>query len=259
IAGQIADRWLAAERCLTVCSFVAAGLLWLVGSLTSPQAGFAVNLLFWFVMAPSMTLSAGTCFAHPPDPRHEFARVRMWGTVGWVLPGWLLAFWMGMEPMVRTLAPDGPVPHLADAFKLAAVLAVIFGFYTLTLPHTPPQRAADLAAPLAALRLLRGRAFFIYCLCPFGICPALPFFWQVTLRLLESLGVPEAWIALLWTLALASEVAALFVLPAALRRLGVRGTMRLGLAAAVVTLAGLALGRPLPLVLGALALYGLCV
>src|SRR5207244_1981401 len=64
---------------------------------------------------------------------------------------------------------------------------------------------------------------------------------------------------MLLTLAQASEVASLLVLPAVLRRLGVRGTMRLGLAAAVVTLAGLALGRPLALVLGVLALYGLCI
>src|SRR5262249_59426505 len=30
LAGQIADRWVAADRCLAICSFVTAGLLWIV-------------------------------------------------------------------------------------------------------------------------------------------------------------------------------------------------------------------------------------
>src|SRR5262249_38120521 len=72
-------------------------------------------------------------------------------------------------------------------------------------------------------------------------------------------GVPKPWMPRLLTLAQASEAASLLVLPMVLRRMGVRGTMVLGLAAAVVTLAGLGLGKPVWLVLGALALYGLCV
>src|SRR5205085_1110510 len=92
LAGQIADRWLAAERCLAICSFLSAALLWLISGITAPTELFAAALLFWLVQAPTTTLSTATCFAHLRDPRHEFGRVRMWGTVGWVLPGWLVGF-----------------------------------------------------------------------------------------------------------------------------------------------------------------------
>jgi predicted MFS family arabinose efflux permease len=263
IAGQIADRWFAAERCIAVCSFLAAGLFWLLATLTSPAAVFAASLSLWLLLAPTTTLSTATCFTHLRDPRHEFGRVRMWGTVGWVLPGWLLGFWLAeggiLNRLVSWLGLGHPLPELADAFRLAAILAAVFGLYAFTLPHTPPRKGTGVTAPLAALRLLRGRAFFVYALCTFGICAALPFSSQVTPLLLDNLGVPKAWIPRLLTLAQASEVASLFVLPGVLRRLGVRGTMRLGLAAAVATLGGLALGRPVGLVLGALALYGLCI
>src|SRR2546425_3639196 len=45
LAGQVADRWVPAERCMTVCSILAAGLLWLLADLTTPLAVFATCLL----------------------------------------------------------------------------------------------------------------------------------------------------------------------------------------------------------------------
>jgi MFS family permease len=258
IAGQMADRWLAAERCLTICSFLSAGLLWLLSGLTGATEVFCVSLMFWLVQAPATTLSTATCFAHLRDPRREFGRVRMWGTVGWVVPGWLLGFWFARGVVLSPMF-GWHVPELADMFRLAAILSMTFGFYTLTLPHTPPRRAGGPAAPLAAIKLLSGRAFFVYAFCTFGICAALAFSSQTTPLLLDSLGVGQAWVPRLLTLAQASEIASLFVLPGVMGWLGVRGTMRLGLAAAIVTLGGLAIGSPLWLVLAALALYGLCV
>src|SRR5438128_2670725 len=54
LAGQVADRWVPAERCLALCAFTEAGLLWLIAGLTTPGAVFAANLAFWLVMAPAM-------------------------------------------------------------------------------------------------------------------------------------------------------------------------------------------------------------
>lgn len=252
LAGQIADRWLAAEKCLAICAFVAAVLLWALGTLSSPVAVFVVSLLFWLVMAPSLTLSTSTCFAHLRDPRREFGGVRMWGTVGWVVPGWVFGFWLASGLSTST--------DLSDAFRLASILACVFGAYTLTLPHTPPRRSgASGAAPIAALRLLRGRAFFIYALCTLGVAVALPFSSQLSPLLLESLGVPRPWVPRLLTVAQGSEVISLLLLPRVLTWLGVRGTMKVGLAAVGMTLGGLAIGKPLPLVLAGLGLYGLCI
>jgi MFS family permease len=262
LAGQIADRWFAAEKCLAVASFAAAGLLWLLAGLTTPTAVFAVSLLFWLLMAPSLTLSSAIGFTHVEDARRDYGRIRMWGTVGWVAPGWILGFWLAdtsfWSPMIAWLRPDQPHPELADAFRFAASLAVVFGVYALTLPHTPPRRASG-AAPLAAVRALRGRAFLTYAICTFGVCVALPFHTQVTPLLLASLGVPAAWIPPALTIAQGSEVASLFMLPWLIARLGVRGAMCLGLIAAVLTLTSLMIGNPVGLVLSGLGLYGLCI
>ena len=88
IAGHVADRWVAAERCLAVCAVLAGVTLWILAGLTTPIAVFLVCLLFWLTMVPALTLGTALSFTHLPTPERDFGPVRMWGTVGWVAPGW---------------------------------------------------------------------------------------------------------------------------------------------------------------------------
>src|SRR5207237_4709638 len=44
VAGQVADRWLAPERCLAVCGLAGGGLLLLLPSFTTPAALFSASL-----------------------------------------------------------------------------------------------------------------------------------------------------------------------------------------------------------------------
>ena len=264
VVGQLADRWFPAERCLAVCAFVGGMLLWLLAGLTGPAAVFWTSLAFWLVMVPATTLTVGLCFAHLPSPLRDYAPVRFWGTVGWVTPGWLLGCWFAnpdwLGPCTVWLRPDGPPTELADIFRLAGLLSFALGGYALTLPHTPPQRLAGAwLAPLGALRLLRHRAFAIYCASALILCVTIPFTTQAVPLLLEDLGVPRPWLSPTLTLSQSMELASLAVLPVLLLRLGVRGTMLLGLFAWAAELAVLTAGRPLGLVVASLALNGLCI
>jgi NHS family xanthosine MFS transporter len=47
LAGQLADRWFAAERCLACFSLTAGCLLWLLAGLTEPAAVSATALVFF--------------------------------------------------------------------------------------------------------------------------------------------------------------------------------------------------------------------
>src|SRR5438874_13336574 len=55
VAGQVADRWWAAQRCLAVCAGLGGSLLWVLAELTQPAAVFATSLAFWLMMAPAST------------------------------------------------------------------------------------------------------------------------------------------------------------------------------------------------------------
>lgn len=272
VAGQAADRWLPAERCLAGCAFLAGGVLWLLGGLTTPLGVFCASLAFWLVMAPAITLGTSLSFTHLASVERDFGRIRLWGTVGWVVPIWVLSYWFTnpewLCALVARLRPEAPYSQLADAFRLAAVLAVVQGAYALTLPHTPPLHRSRLgtkgATPprpafLDALRALRSRPFAVYCVVNLGVAVTLAFTGQVTPLLLKHLGIPLPWLSRALTIAQSTEIAALALLPMLLLRLDLRGTMLLGLGAWVLALGVLTLGRPVWLVVSSLALNGLCV
>src|SRR5436309_1120937 len=62
VAGQVADRWVPAERCLGACSLVAGALLWVLAELTTPIPVFGLSLAFWLVMGPATMLGTAVSF-----------------------------------------------------------------------------------------------------------------------------------------------------------------------------------------------------
>ncbi|MBY0525198.1 MAG: MFS transporter [Gemmataceae bacterium] len=262
--GQAADRWFPAEHCLSVLAGLAGVVLWFLATITQPLPFFLASLAFWLLMGPALTLGTSISFAHLSSGERDFGPVRMWGTIGWATTGLLLGVWFSdptwLEPMAAWIRPGGPRHELADAFRLAGVLAFVLSLYALTLPHTPPQRHAKARlAPLAALHLLRSRSFAVYCACTLGMCATLPFPAQVTPLLLKHLGVPLRWLGPTLTIGQSMEVVSLALLPVLLLRLGVRGTMLLGLGAWLIAMSVLTIGGPLGLIIATMPLNGLCV
>jgi MFS family permease len=264
LAGHAADRWFSAERCLAVCSLLAGLDLWLLATLTSPWAVFLATLVFWLLTGPILMLGTTICFSHLPRPDQQFGQVRMWGTVGWMTAAWLLSYWFENPDWlcrwVSWLRPCTPHSEWPDLFRLGGLLAFALAGYALILPRTPPRpNAGGGPAPLAALGVLRGWPFVIYSACMLGVCVTLPFTTQGTPLLLNQLGVSQAWLPRTLSLAQVTEVISLGLLPMLLLRLGIRGTMLLGLGSWTAALSVLAVGRPLALVVGSLGFNGLCI
>jgi MFS family permease len=293
LVGQAADRWFSAERCVAVCAVLAGSALWLLSYLSGPFAILAVTLLYWLVTNPLLILCTTICFTHLRHPEKDFGAVRLWGTVGWMVPSWLL--------LSLNCLNGWEHPTTTSLFRVGSAFAFALGLYAWTLPHSPPRansvrspafrRSAGpsedgttnsggrpgvptgtappeggttkdggrRAAPLVALGLLGSRSFAAFCFCTIGVCLTFPFTQQATPLLLERLGIPVKWLGPTLTAAQVSEVLTLALLPMLLLRLGLRGTMVLGLAAWTTSLCVLAMGQPLALVVGSLPLNGLCV
>jgi MFS family permease len=264
LAGQLADRWVASERCLAAFSFGSSLLLWLLADLTTFPAVFGITLVFWLLMVPAFTLGTSLCFHHLAAAGCGFGPIRMWGTIGWVAAVWLLSFWLdnpaGLGWLRDWLKPLSPAARLSDQFRLAAVLSLLLAAYSLTLPHTPPARGgASWLAPLAALKLLSRHSFAVYLAITLGIVVTIPFSSQLTPLLLNRLGLPDAWLARTLTIAQSTEIIVLAVLPWIMDRLGDRWTMIVGLVSWVIGLIALTIGSPLALVAGSLTMNGLCI
>ena len=254
LGAQLADRYFAAEKCVAVFSLLSS--LFLIG-LAYAESLYLVcilTLFFWLLAVPMMVLCSTICFIHLKDPEREFGIVRLSGTIGWMLPGWILL----------ALISIFPNNNLEGQASEQCIIGSIFGFlvavYALTLPTTPPSPSkVDKFAPLGALKLLRGWPFATYCLCTLGVCITMPFTTQATPLLLEYLGIVQPWLSPTLTISQFSEVLSLFLLPMFLLRFGLRGSMIFGLICWTIALYILSIGEPVALVVPSLALNGLSV
>jgi MFS family permease len=264
VAGQVADRWVSAERCLCACAVASGLVLWLLAGLVAPIPAFLLTLVLWLLMAPAITLGTTITLIHLPIPDRHYGRVRLWGTLGWVAASWLFGHWLDnpawASPMQTWLRAGSPRGEMADSIRLAALFSFALAAYALTLPHTPPQhRLGAPLAPLAAARLLGDRNFMVFALGSLGVSLTGAFFSQTAPLLLSHLGVADQWITPAQTVSQSTEVVALLLLPTLLGELRTRGTMLLGLAIWTVSLGALALAGSLKVAVPALGGWGVLV
>jgi nucleoside transporter len=149
--------------------------------------------------------------------------VRVLGTIGWIIAG-LIIGWLGWE--------QGG--ELSVTFKMAAVASLILGLFSFTLPATPPTRRGEKSSlremlGLEALGLLRSRSYLVFFLSSIAICVPLAFYYNFTNLFLNEVGVQAA--AAVQSLGQVSEVLFLLLLPFLLKRLGVKKTLAVGMAA----------------------------
>jgi MFS family permease len=254
-AGHLVDRLWPTERLLSLIYSVGTIFLavFALGVTTAPWALFALFLVYWLIMAPAVSLSATLVLRHLAQPKEEFGRVRLWGTVGWMSVGWVVAAVLAISQ------GTGRAHGAYEAFWVAAGLSLVVALYCLTLPHTPPLDTGDERGPLAALALLRERQPRVVLLAAFGFCLTTPFVYQVIPTYLRSRGMSPGAIALALSLSQWPEIASLAALPWLFRRLGERLTMALGIAAFALRFALLALDLPLWVAVAGMPLHGVAI
>jgi len=143
IAGQIADRWFATEKFLGLSHIVGGVLVWQLASIESYGAFLLFSFCYSLIFSPTLALTNSLAFHHLPDRNRDFGRVRVWGTVGWIVAGITIGQWLlhqhtpnfGHEEFVSAAQFAG----MADAFRLSGILGVLMGLFCFFLPKTPPS------------------------------------------------------------------------------------------------------------------------
>ena len=92
IGGQIADRYLPTQYFLAAAHLIGAVLLFLMGGERSFGAMMTWMAVYCLFYAPTLALTNSICFHHLKNVNQEFGRIRVWGTIGWILSGWRSAF-----------------------------------------------------------------------------------------------------------------------------------------------------------------------
>ena len=115
--------------------------------------GTAYSILY----VPTMMLTNSLAFQHLKNSDMEFPRIRLFGTLGFIVPAYVIEFWWlyGLRGRRRWIG-RGPF-----AFFLSGIVGIGMGLYCLSLPHTPPSGKKQDYAPGVVISLLRQRDFLV--------------------------------------------------------------------------------------------------
>ena len=256
IAGQIADRYFASEKVIAVMQLVGGVLLILCSQVTAYSTMMWLLLLYCMMYAPTMALTNSIAFINMQNSEKDFGKIRVWGTIGWIVAGLLLAGWR-----MASKSLGGPIAG-ADTLLLGGIVSLIMGFQAFSLPHTPPRK--DSAKPWAfieALKMLKDKNFLLFIIISFVVATELMFYYVLTAPFLVSnkIGVSSTSVSAVMVIAQAAEILVLaFLLPYFLPKYGIRKTLTIGILAWPLRYIIFAIGKPAWLVIASLSLHGFC-
>lgn len=223
IIGLIADRYFAAQKILGVLHLIGAVILYYISTVGSFSAFYPAILIYMILFMPTLALVNSISFKQISIPEKDFANIRVWGTVGWIVAGLIIA-WLSWEQKNT----------LVDTFRLSAGVSVVIGLFSFTLPNTPPPKAGTKTTfreiiGLDAIGLLKDKNFLIFFLASLLICIPLAFYYQETNIFLNEIKVEGA--AGKMTYGQMSELLFLFLMPFFFSRLGVKKMLLIGMVA----------------------------
>ncbi|AFL86295.1 Nucleoside H+ symporter [Belliella baltica DSM 15883] len=260
IIGLIADRYFNAEKILGLLHIIGGALMFYLFQSTDFVAFYPVLLLYMILYMPTLALVNSVSFNQMKDPEKEFSPIRVWGTIGWIVAGLSISYvftWDTVENMASGF--------LKNTFLMAAIASVILGFFSFTLPKTPPK--ADRSQKLKiseilgfdALGLLKERNFAVFFISSILICIPLAFYYQNANPFLAEIGVSDPTGKM--TIGQISEALFLLLLPIFFKRFGFKKTLLLGMIAWVLRYLLFAFGdadNGLFLLIIGIALHGIC-
>ncbi|RZW13781.1 MAG: MFS transporter, partial [Desulfobulbaceae bacterium] len=212
------------------------------------------SLMVWLMLGNMLcympTLGLGNSIAFANLDRLAFPKVRVWGTIGWIVAGLVVGF-MGWTSSF-------------NMFYLAGAASVALGAFSFLLPHTPPPakgEPVDLRALLMvdALSLFKRPAFLVFMLCSCLICIPLAYYYGLTGNYLSNAGFEQA--ASTMTIGQMSEIFFMLLIPFFFRHLGVKWMILVGMLAWIARYLLFAFGAPeqvIWMLFFSVALHGIC-
>jgi nucleoside transporter len=256
VGGQIADRYFSSQKVVALLQLSGGGLLVWVSAVSDYSTMMWVMVIYCLIYAPTLALTNSIAFINLKNSEKEFGYIRVWGTIGWIAAGLLLAGWRNMAGTGDLLIFKG------DTLLLAGLFSIGMGFFSFFLPQTPPKKEGTKPwAFLEALKMMKNKNFAIFTGICFVVATELMFYYNLTAPYLtsEKIGVSRANVSGVMVIAQVAEIFVMTILlPYLITRIGIRKILVIGVLAWPMRYIIFAVGTPPWLVVASLALHGFC-
>lgn len=240
LVGIVADRWIPAQKALSLCHVLAGGFMLATGIVAS---GYGDNLPFGLVFTlytvsvaffmPTIGLSNSVAFnileQNKMNTITDFPPIRVFGTVGFI----------AAELFVNFVPIGGvTIQHSYTQFYTSGILSLILACYTLTLPNCPIKKQQGDVSVAEALGL---NAFKLFKRKQMAIFFIFSMLLGVSLQITNSYGstfisffdqVPEYaggfWAknpTFLISISQCAEALCILMIPYCLKKFGIKGVM----------------------------------
>ncbi|HEX7630527.1 MAG TPA: nucleoside permease, partial [Lacunisphaera sp.] len=227
IGNQFVDRTFAAERFMAGSHLI--GGLSMIGLFFTKDftVFFTLMLIHSICYVPTISVANSLVFSHLKDAQAEFGKVRMGGTIGWILASWPLYF-------VLKGVSGAELQHaLGYIFWVAGGASLLLAVFSLSLPHTPPKPAGGSAEALAwreAFGVLLSKPYvLVLFIVTFIDSTVHNGYFLLTGGFLGHIGVKAENIMPIMSIGQVMEIVTMAGLGYFLKRLGWRWTMTLGI------------------------------
>ncbi len=229
--GMVADRFFSAQRIMGSLHLIGAALLFLATKISDNSAFYWVILVYSLLYMPTIALSNSIAFHQMSDPGKQFPWIRVFGTVGWILAGLLIA-WKGIEKTSST-------------FIMASIVSAALGLISFILPNTPPKSnsensTASKALGTEAFVLFKDKSYLIFFIAAILVCIPLSFYYGFANLFLIELGMKETTGKMI--LGQVSEAVFILAIPFLFNSIGVKKMLLLGMFAWILRYVAFAFG-----------------
>jgi nucleoside transporter len=253
LVGMLADRYFNAKYLLSFSNFMVGILLIIAAQTTNPVMLFLTLLVTMLFYMPTWPVTSAIVMAKVPS--EQFAGIRVFGTIGWIMAGLFSMISLGVFKV------DFDGTNLP--FYGGAAVSILSAFINLTLPDIPPLGKGSKISFIDIMGfrsfvLLRDRNFAIFIATFFLSMIPFSMYWSYFSEYLAAGGFKL--ITVTMSIGQVLEIIILLTVPWFISRFGLRNAMILGMLFLVVRYLSLYFAgeeAQLPFIMLGVAVHGL--
>lgn len=253
ISAFIVDKIISVERYLSISHFLCFVTMVFYYFQTNFVIILITYLLYMLLLGPTVAMVNAIVFHHEPDAKKNFAKIRIWGTIGWIAAAWIFSY-----VLLGGATNEAASEKLSLVLLMAASISLLISLYAFTLPRSRVKKTDRVSIiPVEAFKvLLKPDVLLIVSVC-FIVFFTDQFYFFGMGPYLDQLGYGKSKIMPMLSLAQMAEIIAMISLGFLLMKSKFKPIIFFGILFNVWRYSALILGTLKPLTISGILCQGL--